>query len=1148
MTKLSVHLLGPLQVTLGDAPITDFATDKARALLAYLVVESDRPHRRDALAGLLWPDQSQKNARQNLRQTLARLRQAIDDDRDDEEAEPFLLVSRESIRFNPRSDHWADVAAFTALAEACKNHRHHRRERCASCLRRMDRMAELYRGDFLDQFFLEDSEPFEEWALLTREWLRREAVDALAHLARYHERRGDYARARRYAWQQVALDPWREEAHRQLMRLLALDGQRSAALAQYAACRRALAEELGVEPAAETQALYEAIRAEEQPPPLPRASASPPNLPPSPSPFVGREVELGEIADLLANPDCRLLTIAGPGGIGKTRLALRAAEDQVGLFAHGVVLVPLASVGAPDLLASAIAGALGFPLQGEASPEQQLLNRLRDREMLLLLDGMEHLLAGVPFVVEMLRSVPGSMLLVTSRERLNVREEWVYTLEGLTYPEPDLPQVAIANTLETEAYSAISLFRQRARQANHRFAFSEETARHVVRICRSVEGMPLGVEMAAAWVATRSCEEIAREIERSVDALSTPLRDVPERQRSVRATFDYSWSLLADEERCVFSGLSVFQSGFSGAAACQVVGARPDQLAALVNKSLVRRETPERYGIHELLRQFCAEKLAGSPEEVRLRDAHCRHYAEFLHQREEALQARLDREAPEEVAQELGNVRSAWDWAVAQARWEQVGNSLEGLSQFILIRGPLQAGTRLLEAAEEHLRAWLAGREGTEPEATLLLARLLVAQARFYKVRAMYGRATDICQAAIRLACEVGNETVEAEGLVECAEARWRLGEYEIARRLLEQALAQARTVGRMDIEAESVRHIGNTYFLVGDFDRARGYYERALRICREIGDRLGEASAIYNIGSICTRLGLYAEAKEYTQLDLSIYREIGDRLNEAYVLDNQGENAHLAGDLGEARACYERALHIFCEIGAREGESSALHHLGAFLADVGDYARARVYCERALRIRRESGNRRNEAITLTTLGLISHYLGDDEAALVHCREGLLIAREIGDRVRQGQALACIGRAWLGLSRRAPEVDASLTQAAESFRQALEIRREVGQTHLAFESLAGLADVALARGEAPRALTHVAGMLDALDRTDALSIHLTCYRVLRAARDPRAEDILATAHGLLQEQADKIDNEDLRRSFLEDVAAHREILAAFAKS
>jgi DNA-binding SARP family transcriptional activator len=257
MTRLSLSLLGPMQIMLGGQPVGSFTYNKARALLAYLAVEIGRPHQRDALAALLWPELPDEAARHNLRQALTNLRTAIGD----ASARPsFLLITRDTIQFNPGSDNDLDVAGFTALLAACESHAHRRRERCRSCAARMQQAISLYRGDFLAEFSVGDSVSFEEWQLRHRERLHQRALDALVHLANYHERRGADEQARRYAQRQIELDSWREEAYRQLMRLLAQSGQRSAALAQYETCRRILARDLGVEPEAETTALYEQIR------------------------------------------------------------------------------------------------------------------------------------------------------------------------------------------------------------------------------------------------------------------------------------------------------------------------------------------------------------------------------------------------------------------------------------------------------------------------------------------------------------------------------------------------------------------------------------------------------------------------------------------------------------------------------------------------------------------------------------------------------------------------------------------------------------------------------------------------------------------------------------------------------------------------
>ena len=616
MAHLSVHSLGSLHVTLDGNPVTGFESNKVRALLIYLAVESDRPHSREALAGFLWPNQPERSARHNLSQALSNLRQAI---RDDEAASPFLQVTRRTVQFNPESDHWLDVATFSTHVAASETHTHHRLETCEACIQQLEQAVELYQGSFLAGFFVDESVPFEDWTLLLRERFHRLALDALYHLAKHHERRRDYDRARRYARRQIEMDPWREEAHQQLMRLLARSGQRSAALQQYETCRRILAGELNVEPHQETTALYERI--------LAAGRVRPHNLPDQPTPFVGREEELTEIAERLEDPTCRLLTLVGPGGTGKTRLAIQAATESLDAFLQGVYFVPLSPVSSAKFLVSTVADALGFQFRGPSGgePTAQLVDYLREKELLLVMDSFEHLLQETELLTDILHSAPHVKILVTSRERLNLRAEWLLEVQGLTYPRDE-------QTARAQEYNALKLFLQNVRRVRGDFVLSEETQPYVVRICRLVEGMPLGIELASASVRMFSCEQIAEEIQRDIDFLTTSLRDVPKRHRSMRAVFDHSWNLLSKTEREVFCKLSVFRNGFRREAAKKVARATLPILGALVDKSLLRQTPSGRYNVHELLRQYAAEKLDQTPAlKKKSLSRHSSYYADFRH-------------------------------------------------------------------------------------------------------------------------------------------------------------------------------------------------------------------------------------------------------------------------------------------------------------------------------------------------------------------------------------------------------------------------------------------------------------------------------------------------------------------------------------
>lgn len=429
---------------------------KAVALLAYLAV-TGQAHRRETLATMLWPDNDQVSAHAHLRRDLSELHKAL--------GGGWLDISREAVALEPGGDLYLDVADFRRLLDGCAAHGHPLDEVCAACMPLLSQAAALYHGDFMAGFTLPDSPDFDEWQFYEREELRCDLAGVLRKLAQGHAARGEFEAAIRHARRWLGLEPWHEPAHRQLMQLYAWSGNPGAAMHQYQECVRVVEAELGQPPEEATRELYEAIRARRVPAPplwaeeeagrphgdgladfaLPPArpgelpAAPPPrhNLPQPATPFVGRDEELADIGRLLLDdPDCQLLTLVGPGGIGKTRLALQAAAQALDAFPHGVYLVPLASVSSTEFLAPAIADALSLSFYGSADPQAQLLNYLREKEMLLVLDNLEHLLEGTSLLSDILSSASGIKLLVTSRERLNLQREWVREVHGLPFPEP----------------------------------------------------------------------------------------------------------------------------------------------------------------------------------------------------------------------------------------------------------------------------------------------------------------------------------------------------------------------------------------------------------------------------------------------------------------------------------------------------------------------------------------------------------------------------------------------------------------------------------------------------------------------------------------------------------------------------------------
>ena len=641
MEVLKLLLLGSFQVTLGDRALDRFDTDKVRALLSYLAVEGSRLQRREHLAGLLWPDFPQESALRNLRLTLYRLRQTLDKSSNiaggasgmaRSASGPLLAFpDRQTVQFNPAGAVWLDVEEFERLWEASETHPHESLVTCPTCIERLRRAVSFYRGDFLEGFSLKDSYGFDEWVLLRRERLHRQAVDALDWLVEHFlaqtganaasaARLAALENARAYAQRLLQLEPWRESAHRQMMQTLALSGQTQEALAQYEICRRILADEFGVEPDEATRQLYQQVRQRKigrvvEPPttPLPPRK-TPHNLPPQLTPLIGREAQLTRLNNLMFA--YRWVTLVGEGGVGKTRLALAAAETVLQHFPDGAWLVDLSEIGSeamieanPEavrpLLAQAIAKVLEIPLDLAASasepPQKQILKALRDRQLMLILDSFEHLSAAAEFILDIVSNAPGVTVLVTTRHFFYFQAGYMMRVDGLPVPDdPDDPQA--------DQYGSVRLFIERLERLSGHFDPTPESLRHIIQICRLVEGSPLAIELAAPWATRLPLDALAAAIQSDLLFLATKMSGILERHRSMRAVIDSSWRLLTSDEQSALEHCASFRGDFSAVEAASK-GAALAELEALVDKSLLVRSVPGIYRMHETLRLFVIEKV-----------------------------------------------------------------------------------------------------------------------------------------------------------------------------------------------------------------------------------------------------------------------------------------------------------------------------------------------------------------------------------------------------------------------------------------------------------------------------------------------------------------------------------------------------------
>jgi predicted ATPase/DNA-binding CsgD family transcriptional regulator len=656
--------------------------------------------------------------------------------------------------------------------------------------------------------------------------------------------------------------------------------------------------------------------------------------------FVGREEEMADISSRLADPACRLLTLVGPGGIGKTRLAVETAVRVASDFADGVRFVNLQTVETADFLA-AIADALAITLSGQNGPQTRLLSYLQDKEMLLVLDNFEHLLSQAPFLSQIIQETTAVKLLVTSRQALNLQSEWRYPLWGLPVP----PESAAADV--AAAYGAVQLFRERVSQVRPEFSLKTDLTA-VIQICRLLEGSPLALELAASWARSMSCAAIAGEIQRNLAFLSTHLQDVPERHRSMRAVFDQSWQHLSPEERAVFRRLSVFRGGFEREAAQMVAGASLAVLSALVDKSLIWCEPNGRYQLHQPLHQYAQHRLEQVPDEVvNVRRSHSAYYNDLLHAQFDDIVGGQQRQAIANIAAELDNVRAAWRWAADHNEADLLHKAAFTMYNFC------QFQSRYLEGADALERS-IAGfdPEDSSPQAAKVLVRLLVAAAWLYirlgqiekahersaQAQAIYDRlqipplpglATDpllslgiiaLIQGDYEKAARLGeasrqlNESHNHQGNLKTAyyllaRAAYVQGDYEAARQQAQKAYTTARAAGNRWFSAYCLNELGHSAAVLGDYPTAIGHYWGSYAIREEFNDTAGMAVALTHLGQVALQQQNAARAHWLFTRSLDIYRELDDSGGLATALHGLGQAAIVQGDGQEACHYLQQSL-----------------------------------------------------------------------------------------------------------------------------------------------------------------------------------------------------------------------------------------------
>ena len=692
-----------------------------------------------------------------------------------------------------------------------------------------------------------------------------------------------------------------------------------------------------------------------EPKPAPVSRALQPKLPLALTSFVGREHELRAVILQLQNPSCRLLNLTGPGGVGKTRLALEITQQVHNSFNHGACFIPLVGTSTSEFVIPAMADALGFSFSGAIELKAQLFNYLKEKQILLILDNLEHLLDGVEMLDELLEFAPGVKLLTTSREQLNLRAEWAFEVQGLPIPSDfELDNLGSNN--------AGALFLQRARQVNMNFVPVQEDVPAIARICQLVEGLPLALELAATWVSTLSCREIAAEIEQGLDFLVTTRRNVPPRHRSLRAVFDHSWSLLTNEECQVMKQLSVFHGGFRREAAQAVAGAALLTLSALVDKSLVQRSETGRYALHELIRQYAAAMLqTEAPEKNIVNRKHAEYYLTWLQACERDLTSRQQKDIFAELNSDLDNIRTAWQVAVAHQQISLLRCAAWPLYYFYELHDFFQEGEAVFKCGAEMAQGWLAA--SGQDSAVHGMAKLegalgdLLAHQAFFNLRLGHNdQAGTLYRLSIERLRPLDETFALTHTLLHYGYLCWIIGDFVEATRSLQEGLPLSSSLQHAWMQSNYSIARGVVAHELGDYLEAYQLLHEGLAAAHVIGD----PHLMSFSGNLFIRtaqvLGKVTEAEDALQEGLSLVTEIGDRWGMGLRLERMAVRAQLAGDYTEAHRLFDESVALYREIGDQWGWSRVLNLRGYFALLTGDVALARQVFLQAAQISLAAG------------------------------------------------------------------------------------------------------------------------------------------------------------------------------------------------
>ena len=999
----------------------------------------------------------------------------------------------------------------------------------------------LYKGEFMGGFSLPNAPRFNDWLVIEQEHTRQLALNGFRQLAGWQEQQGSFAAGVLTARRWLALDPWDETARQKLFRLLAYNGRTSEALNAYEKYRGLLQKEIGVPPAPETIALYESIQAGSLTPPV-IASTPLHNLPRALLPLFGREQEISKLKDQLLNPEYPLISVTGIGGIGKTSLALATGLELVSgeqlltneqrSFQDGIWFVALEGIENDALekvkekVAALIGQVMGLYFHSQSDLWTQLLGQLAAKKLLLILDNIEQFLsAASDLISELLGAGEGIHLLTTSRTTLPLVASFAFPLTGLETPTNDL-----ADALQNES---VRLFAERAARLPSSFDLEKHLA-EVVAICQFLDGMPLGIELAAASVGRLLVSEIMPALKNNLRLINPTEYDLPPRQRTLHAVFEYTWELLEPREQTLLVQISVFRDGFTRQASEAVVYDVGSGLYNLHLHALLNRDTAGRFRMHPLLRQLAGEKLSGT-EKAEVLDRRSAYFSDLIGSFETELRGGIGKEAIRTIFPEQANLRAAWQHAVQSGQWQLIANCLDSAHYFFQRKGLYSEEGSLVDVAIDTLQPVV---DAGNVSLTTLLSRLLILKAWWYLNAARFEDGLRTAEHACELAQSVKDAGVEAQARYAIAKLLFR--DHSKALAQLEQVVDLAKISEEPFLEADGLCEIGNHLRWQGKYEQARESLGYALALCQSLPYKSGELDCLIQLADLSQSQEKYNESIASYEQALLLSRLLEGATKEALILGNMGVSFNALGDLVSTQRVQEESLATYRRLILPAAEQMLLGGLGHTTLQLGDYVTAEKQLTEALVIAHQIKDEFWQAWVKLRLGEMWFERGELEKALSLIKEAFQTAGE----VQNHPFLAAVLYHWgnLLLSQEA------WAEAEKKFQEAYDLWDKRGKTENSMQALAGLAYVAYQQKMPTTAADHTDHIWQTWQESPAwaeranLKLYWMLGIVWQGLGDSRADNLWKKARALLKHRSEKIEDNEARQMFLQNASAHRAIM------